>query len=128
MPRPLPLLKPVIQKPIHRPQISILSKDGPQVLIMDAHQKKVRAARKASPKSDYDRTLSKSIEEAKKTMKRAGKGVPQLGEQEKQSVPDLVVGNEYGTNMDIIQRTYGDRKSTRLNSSHVALSRMPSSA
>lgn len=31
--RPLPLLKPVIQKPIHRPQISILSKDGPQVLI-----------------------------------------------------------------------------------------------
>ncbi|MGZ7907534.1 hypothetical protein, partial [Haemophilus sp. SZY H53] len=37
---------------------------------VDAHQKKVCAARKASPKSDYDRTLSKSIQEAKKTKKR----------------------------------------------------------
>nr|ACS88374.1 transposon protein [Coix lacryma-jobi] len=75
---------------------------------VDDQHKKVRASRNALPKSDYDRTLSKSIEEAKKTKKRAGKGVPQLGEQKQQSVPDLVVGNEYGTNMDIIQRAYGD--------------------
>jgi ABC-type phosphate/phosphonate transport system substrate-binding protein len=42
---------------------------------VDAHQKKLRDAHKDSPLSDNDRTLTKSIEEAKKKEKRAWKGV-----------------------------------------------------
>jgi hypothetical protein len=42
---------------------------------VDAHQKKLRDAHKDLPLSDYDRTLTKSIEEAKKKEKRGWKGV-----------------------------------------------------
>src|ERR1051326_667539 len=37
-------------------------------------------------------------------------------------------GNLYGSTTTLYQSTEGDRKSTRLNSSHIPLSRMPSSA
>ena len=36
--------------------------------------------------------------------KRAGKGVAQLGQQSHQSVPPLVVGNEYGLNLGLIHQ------------------------
>ena len=75
---------------------------------VDAHQKKLRHARKDSPLSDYDRTLTKSIEEAKKKEKRARKGVAQLGEQSQQSVPPLVIGNEYGSNTNVLEQISGN--------------------
>jgi selenophosphate synthetase-related protein len=34
---------------------------------------------------------------------KAGKGVAQLGEQELQSLPPLVIDNEYGSNIDLPQ-------------------------
>jgi hypothetical protein len=72
---------------------------------VEAEQKKRREAQKESSSlSDYDRTLRKSIEEEKKKEKRARKGVAQLGEQSKQSVPPLVIGNEYGSNIDVLDQ------------------------
>jgi hypothetical protein len=47
---------------------------------VDAHQTKQRADRKKhSPLSDYDRTISKSIQAEKKKEKMAWMGVAQLG-------------------------------------------------
>ena len=66
--------------------------------MVEAEQKKRRQARKPSPPSDFDRTLSKIIKKAAK----AGKTVAQLGEQELQSVPPLVIANEYGSNIDML--------------------------
>ena len=75
---------------------------------VDAHHKKIRDARKASPLSDYDCTITKSVEETKKKVKGARKGVAQLGEQAQQSVPPLVIGNEYGLNMNMLEQIPGD--------------------
>jgi len=73
--------------------------------MVEAEQKKRHEAQKESSSlSDYDRTLRKSIEEEKKKEKRARKGVAQLGEQSKQSVPPLVIGNEYGSNIDVLDQ------------------------
>jgi len=48
---------------------------------VEAQQKKrCEAQKESSSLSDYDRTLRKSIEEAKEKEKRARKGVAQLGE------------------------------------------------
>ena len=52
---------------------------------------------------DYDRTLTKSIEAAQKK-KQVGKGVAQLGQQSHQSVPPLVVSNEYGLNLGLMHQ------------------------
>jgi len=72
---------------------------------VEAQQKKRHEAQKESPSlSDYDHTLRKYIEEEKKKEKRARKGVAQLEEQSKQSVPPLVIGNEYGSNIDLLDQ------------------------
>jgi hypothetical protein len=63
--------------------------------MVDERTKKRREDDRPKPqkRSDYDRTLDKAVK-----AKKAGKGVPQLGQQEKQSIPDLVVRNEFGSN------------------------------
>jgi hypothetical protein len=70
-----------------------------------SYQHQQRESRKPSKStlSDYDRTLTKSIEAAQKK-KRAGKGVAQLGQQAHQSIPPLVVGNEYGSNLGLMHQ------------------------
>jgi uncharacterized protein (UPF0216 family) len=75
---------------------------------VDADQKKLHDAHKDSPLSDYDRTVTKSIEEVKKKEKRARKGVAQLMEQSQQSVLPLVIGNEYGLNMNVLEQISGN--------------------
>ena len=72
---------------------------------LEEKKKKQRDARKKSPLSDYDRTLQKIITEKR----RAAKGVPQLGEQSKQSVPPLVVLNEFGSNMSVLEDYSGPK-------------------
>ena len=52
-------------------------------------------------KVDYDRSLTKSFEAAQKKT-RTGKCVAQLGQQSQQSVPPLVIRNEYGSTLDIL--------------------------
>jgi len=72
---------------------------------VEAQQRKRREAQKESSSLlDYDCTLRKYIEEEKNKEKRACKGVAQLGEQSKQSVPPLVIGNEYGSNIDVLDQ------------------------
>ena len=56
---------------------------------------------------DYDRSLTKSFEAAQKKT-RAGKGVAQLGQQSQQSVPPLVIRNEYGSNLDLLDVDFED--------------------
>ena len=62
---------------------------------------KKRESQKTRPKSDYDRSLTKSFEVVAQKKTRAGKGVAQLGQQSQQSVPPLVIRNEYGSNLDL---------------------------
>ena len=71
-----------------------------------SYQQQQRESRKPSKSTltDYDRTLTKSIEAAQKK-KRTGKGVAQLGQQSHQSVPPLVVSNEYGSNLGLMHQT-----------------------
>ena len=71
----------------------------PDLLRKKVDQKK-RESKKTLPKSDYDRSLTKSFEAAQKKS-RPGKGVAQLGQQSQQSVPPLVVRNEYGSNLNL---------------------------
>ena len=71
----------------------------PDLLRKKVDQKK-RESQKTLPKLDYDRSLTKSFEAAQKKT-RAGKGVAQLGQQSQQSVPPLVIRNEYGSNLDL---------------------------
>jgi len=71
----------------------------PDLLRKKVDQEK-RESQKTLPKSDYDRSLTKSFEAAQKKT-RPGKGVAQLGQQSQQSVPPLVVHNEYGSNLDL---------------------------
>jgi hypothetical protein len=75
-----------------------------------AHQQKARVAKKQSPLSDYDRTIQKFIdaEKKKKKMTWTRKGVPQLGEQVQQSLPPLVVGKEYGSNVSMLDQIPGE--------------------
>jgi hypothetical protein len=76
---------------------------------IDAHQTKQHADRKKhSPLSDYDRTISKSIQAEKKKEKMARMGVAQLREQAQQSVPPLLVGNQYGSNMSMLDQIPDD--------------------
>ena len=67
---------------------------------MRLKKKRREAQKESSSLSDYDHTLRKSIEEEKKKEKRARKGVAQLGEQSKQSVPPLVIGS----NIDVLDQ------------------------
>ena len=78
----------------------------PDLLRKKVDQKK-RESRKTRPKSDYDRSLTKSFEAAQKKT-RARKGVAQLGQQSQQSVPPLVVRNEYGSNLDLLDVDFED--------------------
>ena len=77
-----------------------------------SYQQQQRESRKLSKATltNYDRTLTKSIEAAQKK-KRAGKGVAQLGQQSHQSVPPLVVGNEYGSNLGLMHQAHNLRMS-----------------
>ena len=68
---------------------------------------KKRKSQKTLPKSDYDRSLTKSFE-AKQKKTRAGKCVAQLGQQSQQSVPPLVIRNEYGSNLDLLDVDFED--------------------
>ena len=71
-----------------------------------SYQQQQRESRKPSKSTltDYDRTLTKSIEAAQKK-KRTGKGVAQLGQQSHQSVPpSLVVSNEYDSNLGLMHQ------------------------
>ena len=68
---------------------------------------KKRESQKTLPKSDYDRSLTKSFEAAQKKT-RTGKCVAQLGQQSQQSVPPLVIRNEYGSNLDILDVDFED--------------------
>ena len=63
--------------------------------MLQEKQKEKERGKPTSPLSDYDRTLSKEV----KKMAKTKKGVPQLGEQEVQSVPPLVIRDEYGSNI-----------------------------
>jgi hypothetical protein len=57
---------------------------------------------------DYERTITKKIKEDKKKQKMVGKDVAQLGQQAQQSVPPLVVENQYGSNMNLMQMLVHD--------------------
>ena len=62
----------------------------------------------------------KALEKKKAALEQAQKaGIPQL---------KAVISKYKLTKQDVLQAIGGDRKSTRLNSSHVSESRMPSSA
>ena len=76
----------------------------PDLLRKTVDQKKWES-QKTLPKSDYDRSLTKSFEAAQKNT-RAGKGVAQLGQQSQQSIPPLVIHNEYGSNLDLQDVNY----------------------
>ena len=78
----------------------------PDLLRKKVDQKKWES-QKTLPKSDYDRSLTKSFE-AKQKKTRAGKGVAQLGQQSQQSVPPLVIPNEYGLNLDLLDVDFED--------------------
>jgi hypothetical protein len=52
--------------------------------------------------------ISKSIQAEKKKEKIARMGVAQLGEQAQQSVPPLLVGNQYGSNMSMLDQIPDD--------------------
>ena len=65
------------------------------------------ASQKTRPKSDYDRSLTKSFEAAQKKT-RVGKGVAQLGQQSQQLVPPLIIRNEYGSNLDLLDVDFED--------------------
>ena len=56
--------------------------------------------RKPSPLSDYDCSLMKSHDAHKKRKRASGKDVAQLGQQ-KQPIQNLVVANEYGSNIEV---------------------------
>ena len=78
----------------------------PDLLRKKVDQKK-RESQKTLPKSDYDRSLTKSFEAAQKKT-RAGKCVAQLGQQSQQSVLPLVIHNEYGSNLDVLDVDFWD--------------------
>ena len=78
----------------------------PPDLLRKVDQKK-RESQKTMPKSDYDRSLTKSFEAARKKT-RPGKGVAQLGQQSQQSVPPLVIRNEYGSNLGLLDIDFED--------------------
>ena len=64
-------------------------------------------SQKTRPKSDYDRSLTKSFEGVQKKT-RVGKGVAQLRQQSQQSVPPLVIRNEYGSKLDLLDVDFED--------------------
>jgi hypothetical protein len=72
---------------------------APDLLRKKVDQKK-QESQKTWPKSDYDRSLTKSFE-ATQEKTRVGKGVTQLGQQSQQSTPPLIIRNEYGSNLDL---------------------------
>ena len=78
----------------------------PDLLRKKVDQKK-RESQKTRPKSDYDRSLTKSFDAVQKKT-RPGKGVAQLGQQSQQSVPPLVIRNEYDTNLDLLDIDFED--------------------
>ena len=78
----------------------------PNLLRKKVDQKK-RESQKTQPKSDYKRSLTKLFEVAQKKT-RAGKGVAQLGQQSQQSAPPLVIRNEYGSNLDLLDVDFED--------------------
>ena len=78
----------------------------PGLLRKKVDQKK-RESQKTLPKLDYDRSLTKSFEAAQKKS-RPGKGVAQLGQQSQQSVPHLVISNEYSSNLDLLDVDFED--------------------
>jgi len=69
-----------------------------------AMQDEKLAARKklVLPLPDYERTITKTIK-ANKRKQKAEKEVAQLGQQVQQSVLPLVVHNQYGSNMNLLQ-------------------------
>jgi hypothetical protein len=69
--------------------------------VVQAMQDKKRAASK-KPAPAYERTITKKIKEDKRKQKAAGKDVAQLSQQAQQSVPPLVVENQYGSNMNLM--------------------------
>ena len=77
----------------------------PDLLRMKVDQKK-RESQRTLPKSDYNHSLTKSFEAVQKKT-RAGKGVAQLGQQSQQSVPPLIIHNEYGSNLDVRGYRFG---------------------
>ena len=79
---------------------------APDLLRKKVDQKK-QESQKTLSKSDYDRSLTKSFEAAQKKT-RVGKGVAQLGQQSQQSVPPLVIRNEYGSNLDVLDVDFED--------------------
>jgi hypothetical protein len=62
----------------------------------------------ALPLSDFERTITKKIKEDKRKQKVAGKDVAQLSQRAQQSVPPLVVENQYGSNMNLMQMSVPD--------------------
>ena len=80
---------------------------------MNSFFKKVRKQREAreNPEKPYfylpPDLLRKKVDQKKQDLRRprkktrAGKGVAQLGQQSQQSVPPLVVRNEYSSNLDL---------------------------
>ena len=79
----------------------------PDLLRKKVDQKK-RESEKTLPKLDYDRSLTKWFEAAQKKKTRPGNGVAQLGQQSQQSVPPLVIRNEYGSNLDLLDVDFED--------------------
>ena len=51
--------------------------------------------------SDYNHTLKKA-----NNKKKAKKDIAQLGQQSQQSIPQLVVGNQYGSNLGLVPDDY----------------------
>jgi hypothetical protein len=78
--------------------------------VVQAIQDEKCAASKKSvpPLSDYERTITKKIKEDKRKQKAAGKDIAQLSQQAQQSVPPLVVENQYGSNMNLMQMSVPD--------------------
>jgi hypothetical protein len=78
--------------------------------VVQSMQDEKRAASKkpAPPLSDFKCTIKKKIKGDKKKEKAVGRDVAQLGQQAQQSVPPLVVENQYGSNMNLMQISVPD--------------------
>jgi hypothetical protein len=79
-----------------------------QVVQATQDKKHTTSKKPAPPLSDYEHTISKKIKKDKRKQKATGKDVAQLDQQAQQSVPPLVVENQYVSNMNLMQMSVPD--------------------
>jgi len=81
---------------------------------VEEHNRKMREAQKPPPKSDCKRQLLKVVK-AQPAKKKAGKGVPQLGDTSRPLSP-LIVADQYGSNVGVVQRKSGEPTLSKMDS------------